>query len=88
MRAGKTHQQIAMLAKSLNEDKSVFVAGIKSPKEYINRLYKDFGIVVTTEPHYLTKDTEIVLEDTPPYRVWETKYEPILTGYEFRKHTK
>jgi hypothetical protein len=88
MRTGKTHQQIAMLAKSLSEDKSVFVAGMKNPKEYTDRLFKDFGIEVTTEPHYITKDTEIVLEDVPPYRVWETKYEPILTGYEFKKIMK
>lgn len=84
MRTGKTHQQIAMLAKSLNEGNSVFVAGIKDPKDYIERLFRDFNIVVQTIPHYVTKDTERVLEDVPPYRVWETKYEPLLTGYEFR----
>jgi hypothetical protein len=88
MRTGKTHLQIAMSARALNKGQSVFVAGMQSPKDFTDRLFKDFGIEVTTEPHYLTKDTEIVLEDTPPYRVWETKYEPILTGYEFRKHTK
>jgi len=85
MRTGKTHVQIAMLAKSLNEDKSVFIAGMKNPKDYIERLFRDFGITVITEPHYIVKDTEIVLEHVPPYRVWETKYEPHLTGYEFRK---
>lgn len=85
MRTGKTHVQISLLVKSLNENKSVFVGGMKSPKDYIERLFKDFGIVVITEPHYITKDTEIVLEDVPPYRVWETKYEPILTGFEFKK---
>lgn len=78
--------QIEMLVKSLSEGKSVFVAGMKNPKEYSERLFKDFGITVTAKPCYVTKDTEIVLEDIPPYRVWETKYEPILTGYEFKKN--
>lgn len=85
MRTGKTHVQIAMLVKSLNEDKSVFVAGMKDPKDYTERLFRDFGIVVIAEPHYITKDTEIVLEHVPPYRAWETKYDPQLTGYEFKK---
>ena len=58
---------------------------MKSPKEYTERLFKGFGITVTAKPCYATKDIEIVLEDVPPYRVWETKYEPILTGYEFKK---
>ena len=84
-RYGKTHHQIGMLANYLNEDKSVFVAGMKDPKDYIERLFRDFGIAVITEPHYITKDTELVLEDIPPYRAWETKYEPQLTGYEFKK---
>ena len=87
MRTGKTHEQIAMLAKSLNEENSVFVAGIKDSKEYAERLFRDFNIVVITEPHYVTKNTETILEDVPPYRVWETKYEPQLTGYEFRNTT-
>jgi hypothetical protein len=87
MRTGKTHVQIAMIATRLNQGNSVFVAGIENPKEYIERLFKTFGIVVTTEPHYVTKDTEIILEDVPPYRIWKTKYEPLLTGYEFRKLT-
>lgn len=85
MRTGKTHKQIAMLAKSLNDGKSVFVAGLKNSKEYTDRLFKDFNIVVDTTPHYVKKDTEITLEHLPPYRVWETKYEPQLTGYEFKK---
>jgi len=85
MRTGKTHVQISMLAKSLNEDKLVFVAGMKDPKDYTERFFRDFGIAVITEPHYITKDTELVLEDVPPYRAWETKYEPQLTGYEFKK---
>ena len=87
MRIGKTQLQIAMLAKSLNNGDSVFVAGMKDQKDYTERLFKDFGIVVVTEPHYVTKNTETVFEDTPPYRVWETKYEPQLTGYEFRNTT-
>lgn len=82
MRTGKTHQQIAMIAKSLNEDKSVFIAGMKNPKEYTERLFIEFGIAVTTEPHYVTKDTELFLEEDG---VWETKYEPQLTGFEFKK---
>lgn len=85
MRTGKTHVQISMLAKSLNEGKSVFVAGIKNPKDYTERLFRDFGITVTTEAHHITKDTELVLEHVPPYRAWETKYEPQLTGFEFKK---
>ena len=84
MRTGKTQMQIGMLAKSLNEGESVFIAGMKDPKDYIDRLFKDFGIVVIIEPRYIAKDTEIVLEHVPPYRVWETKYEPTLTGYEFK----
>lgn len=85
MRTGKTHEQVLLLAKSLNKGNSVFVVGIKNPKDYIDRLFKDFGIVSLTEPRYITKDTEIVLEDVPPYRVWKTRYEPQLTGYEFTK---
>ena len=87
MRTGKTQLQIAMLAKSLNNGDSVFVAGMKDPKDYTERLFRDFGIIVVTEPKYVTKNTETVFEDTPPYRVWETKYEPLLTGYEFRNTT-
>ena len=86
-RYGKTHHQIGMLAKYLNEDKSVFITGMKNPKNYTERLSRDFGIVVIAEPKYITKDTEIILEDVPPYRSWKKEYEPLLTGYEFRKYT-
>ena len=82
MSTGKTHQQIAMLAKSLNDGKSVFVAGINNPKDYTERLFRDFGIIVATEPHYVTKDTEIFLEEDG---VRQVKYKPQLIGYEFRK---
>lgn len=85
MRAGKTQMQVEILAESLNEGKLVFIMGMKNPKEYTERLFKDFGITVTTKPCYTIKETEIVLEDVPPYRAWETKYEPILAGYEFKK---
>lgn len=85
MRTGKTHEQVSLLAKSLNEGNSVFVAGIKNPKDYINRLFKDFGIVTLTEPHYVTRNYEITFEDTYPFRVWESGGESKLTGYEFSK---
>ena len=85
MRTGKSNQQIAMIATRLNEGKSVFVAGIKNPKDYIERLFKTFGIVVITEPHYITKNTEIVLEEN---RIWRTEYEPQLTGFNFCKNEK
>lgn len=86
-RYGKTHHQIGMLAKYLNEDKSVFIAGMINPKDYIERLSRDFGITVIAEPKYVTKDTKIILEDVPPYRGWKKEHEPLLTGYEFRKYT-
>ena len=41
-RYGKMHHQIGMLAKYLNEDKSVFIAGMKNPKNYTERLSRDF----------------------------------------------
>ena len=75
------------LAKYLNEDKSVFIAGMINPKDYIERLSRDFGITVIAEPKYVTKNTEIILEDVPPYRGWKKEHEPLLTGYEFRKYT-
>ena len=86
-RYGKTHHQIGILAKYLNEDKSVFIAGMINPKDYIERLSRDFGITVIAEPKYVTKNTEIILEDVPPYRGWKKEHEPLLTGYEFRKYT-
>ena len=86
-RYGKTYHQIGMLAKYLNEDKSVFIAGMVNPKDYIERLSRDFGITVIAEPKYVTKNTEIILEDVPPYRGWKKEHEPLLTGYEFRKYT-
>jgi len=85
MRTGKRKMQIEMLAKSLNEYKSVFIAGIKNPKEYTERLFKDFGITVVTEPHYVKRNYNITFEDIPPYRVCESGGEEKLTGFEFKK---
>ena len=85
MRTGKIHEQISLLAKSLNEGKKPFVAMLGEPKDYINRLYKDFNIAVKIIPHYTTRNYNITFEDTPPYRVWESGGEKQLTGYEFIK---
>jgi len=85
MRTGKTQASLQILVEQLDKGNSVFVAGMKDPKEYTERLFKEHGLVVETNPHYVTKNTETILEDVPPYRVWETKYEPQLTGYEFKK---
>ncbi len=85
MRTGKTHVQISLVAKSLNEGKSFFVAGMKSPKEYTERLFKYFGITVVTAPHYVKRNYNITFEHIPPYRVWESGGEEKLTGFEFKK---
>lgn len=82
MRTGKTQMQIGMLAKSLNEGQSVFIAGMKEPKDYIDRLFKDFGIVVITAPHYI-KPSESNRFHLDGDKL--TEYLPTLTGYEFRK---
>lgn len=76
--------QIEMIAKSLNEDKSVFVAGMEDPKDYIDRLFKNFGIVVITEPHYMapSRSNRFHFDGDNV-----TEYLPTLTGYEFRKYT-
>ena len=81
MRVGKTQMQIGMLAKSLNEGQSVFIAGMKDPKDYIDRLARDFNIIVITTPHYI-KPSESNRFHLDGDKL--TEYLPILTGYEFK----
>lgn len=85
MRTGKVQASLQTIVEQLIKGNSVFVAGIKDPKEYIKRIFIEYSLVVETTPHYITKNTETVLEDIPPYRIWETKYESQLTGYEFKR---
>lgn len=82
---GKTQLWLEALAQQLNEGKEVFVAGLKTPQDYINRLNREFSIVVQVIPHYVTTNYDIRFEDVPPYRVFESRGERKLTGYEFKK---
>lgn len=82
MRTGKTQMQLGTLAKSLNEGQSVCIAGMKDPKDYIDRLARDFNIIVITTPHYMrpSKSNRFQFDGDKV-----TEYLPILIGYEFRK---
>lgn len=77
MRTGKTQASLQTIFEQLNKGNSVFVAGMENPKDYTERLFRDFKINVLATPHYVTPHL------TNKFHL--TEYLPILTGYEFRK---
>lgn len=85
MRTGRTQAFLETIVDQLSKGNSVFVAMLKTPKDYIDRLHRDFCIDVIATPCYVTRNYNITFEDVPPYRVWESGGEKQLTGYEFRK---
>ncbi len=60
MRTGKTTMSVEVIANMLLEGKSVFVAMIQQPADYIKRLYEQHNILrVNVTPHY-NKQREIL----------------------------
>lgn len=85
MRTGRTQASLETIVGQLSKGDSVFVAMLKTPKDYIDRLRRDFCIDVVVTPCYVTRNYNMTFEDVPPYRVWESGGEKQLTGYEFIK---
>jgi len=85
MRTGRTQVSLETIVDQLSKGNSVFVAMLKIPKDYIDRLHKDFCIDVIATPCYVTRNYNMIFEDVPPYKVWESGGEKQLIGYEFRK---
>lgn len=78
----KTKIQLDSIAEELNKGNSVFVAGLKCEKEYVNRLHRDYNIIVEAIPHYITPSLSNQFHFNNNK---VTKYLPTLTGYEFLK---
>ncbi len=79
---GKTKIQLDSIAEELNKGNSVFIAGLKCEKEYVNRLHRYYDIIVEAIPHYVTPSLSNQFHFNNDKVV---EYLPTLTGFEFLK---
>lgn len=79
---GKTKLQIKMIAEVLNKKDSVFVYWLQHQQvsRYVDTLWREYGIIVTTIPKYAENTT--ILSKFLDFEI--KKYDPLLIGYEFR----
>ena len=80
MRTGKTQQQIDYIKEHINKGETMFVGGLKDPKEYLERLGEGYS----AEESFRTRNIDITFDDILGYTTF-TGGEKIKTGYIFRK---
>lgn len=80
MRTGKTEKQIAEIKEQLDNNKTVLVAGLKTPTDYLNKL----GDGYVAEESFRTQNMIRVYDEISRAVYWDGG-EKVKTGYIFRK---